>query len=86
MNHWKKPALVNGVVIVVLLLIDLATTAPNSNSYTPRLFLSGTLILLLAPINLVIGMVRNRNKKQDGPFYLLVSGLMLLIGSSVCTL
>jgi hypothetical protein len=44
MNHWKKPALVNGVVIVVLLLIDLATTAPNSNSYTPRFFLSGTLI------------------------------------------
>lgn len=86
MNHWKKPVLINLIIVSLLLLYDVATTRPGAGSYVPRLALSGLLILLLAPINLVIGMVRNRNKQKDGPAYLVLSGVLLLIGFSVCTI
>lgn len=77
MNHWKKPVLINLLIVGLLLIYDLATTRPA---------LSGILILFLAPINLIIGMVRNRNKQKDGPAYLVLSGVLLLIGFSVCTI
>lgn len=86
MNHWKKPVLINLLIVGLLLIYDLATTQQRTDSYVPRLALSGILILLLAPINLIMGMVRNRNKQKDGPAYLLVSGILLLIGFSVCTI
>lgn len=86
MNHWKKPVLINAAIVAALLLYDLLATTHQGGEFVPRFALSGTLILLLAPINLVVGMVRNRNRKKDGPYYLLVSGLVLLVGFSVCTL
>lgn len=52
----------------------------------PRLATSGTLILLLAPVNFLVGMIRNRNRKGDGQYYFLLSGVLLLIGFSVCSL
>jgi hypothetical protein len=86
MKPWKKPVLINAAIAAVLFIYDLLTATHQSGSYTPRFALSGTLILLLAPINLIIGMVRNRNRKKDGPYYLLMAGIVLLIGFSVCTL
>ncbi len=86
MKAWQKPVTVNAVVIALLLLCDLLFTTPGSTTPFPRLMFSGTFILLLAPINLVIGMVRNRQRKADGPYYLLMAGLVLLVGFSVCTL
>lgn len=86
MKPWKKPLLINLAIGSVLVLYDLLFVAPkNSGPFAPLAF-SGTLILLLAPVNLVVGMVRNRNRKKDGPYYLLMAGLMLLIGFSVCTI
>lgn len=85
MNKWKKPVLINAAIVAALLLYDVATAMHNNGSYVPQFAFSGTLILLLAPVNLVIGMVRNRNKSGDGPVYLLLSGILLLIGFSVCT-
>lgn len=52
----------------------------------PRLATSGTLILLLAPVNFLVGMIRNRNRTGDGQYYFLLSGVLLLIGFSVCSL
>lgn len=88
MNRWKKPVLINGGIAAVLILYDLltATAGGGGENFVPKYAFSGTMILLLAPVNLVIGMVRNRNKKGDGPVYLLISGILLLIGFSVCTL
>jgi hypothetical protein len=86
MNHWKKPLLINLLIAVALLLFDVATGGSGDGMYVPRFALSGILILLLAPVNFIIGMVRNRDKKGDGPAYLVVSGILLLIGFSVCTI
>ena len=78
--------LINGAIAFALFLFDVATAAPHGGEFTPHFALSGTLILLLAPVNLIVGMVRNRNRKGDGPVYIALSGILLLIGFSVCTI
>ena len=87
MRNWKKPVLINAAVVAVVLLYNIVTTTGprGGEDYFPRLAFSGIIILLLAPVNLVVGMVRNRNRRGDGPVYLLLAGLLLLIGFSVCT-
>jgi hypothetical protein len=86
MKPWKKPVTANAILIAVLVLCDLLFMTRGSTTPFPRLMFSGTFILLLAPVNLVIDMVRNRQRKGDGPYYLLMAGLVLLIGFSVCSL
>jgi len=91
MNKWKKQVLINVTIVAVLLFIDLLLAKGNKlrttdHVYLPQFVFSGIMILLLAPINFITGMIRNRNRKGDGPIYLLISGLLLLIGFSVCTI
>ncbi|NTS39601.1 hypothetical protein HRG84_01685 [Flavisolibacter sp. BT320] len=88
MQKMKRPLLINAGIALLLVLLDLLLgSSSSSGGYTmPRLFTSGTLILLLAPVNFVIGMIRNRNRTGDGQYYFLLSGLILLIGFSVCSL
>lgn len=91
MNRWKKPVLVNLIVVAALVLCNILMVPHRDKGdlyqvYLPRFFASGIIILLLTLINLVIGMVRNRDRKRDGPIYLIISGIVLLIGFSVCTL
>jgi heme/copper-type cytochrome/quinol oxidase subunit 3 len=86
MNRWEKPLLINGAIVAVLFLFDLLTASQQGGEFTPRFALSGTLILLLAPINLIVGMIRNRNRKRDGTVYIALAGILLLIGFSVCTI
>lgn len=88
MNRWKKPVLLNGAIAAALFLYDVATATHSSGgeNFLPTFAFSGTLMLLMAPVNLIIGMVRNRKRTGDGPVYLLISGILLLIGFSVCTL
>ena len=86
MNRWKTPLLINGAIAAALFGIDWLTASPHGGEFTPRFAMSGTLILLLAPVNLVVGMVRNRKRKGDGPVYIALSGILLLIGFSVCTI
>lgn len=83
MNRWKKPLLINGIMLAGLLLYTLATDGFTSDGPFGRFAAVGLLLLLLAPVNFVAGLVRWRN--ADGPVYLLLSGLLLLIGFSVCT-
>lgn len=81
----KRAILVNLAIIAGLIGYDLLTTEPGTAQYIPRLAFSGILILLLAVANLIVGMVRNRDKKGDGKYYIAASGVLLLIGFSVCT-
>lgn len=84
MTRWEKPVLLNTVVFAALLLYDLATNAYTNDGLFGRFASIGMMLLLLAPVNFVIGLVRWR--KGDGPAYLIISGLLLLIGFSVCTI
>lgn len=84
MKRFKKPLLVNGGIIAGILFCF--TAIGSITNITDVAFASGTVMLLLAPVNLIVGMVRNRNKKPDGRAYLLLAGLLLLIGFSVCSL
>jgi hypothetical protein len=88
MKKIKRPLLINGTIVSFLIIADLLFgTSSSSGGFTmPRLATSGTLILLLAPVNLIIGMVRNRNRTGDGQYYILFSGILLLLGFSVCSL
>ena len=75
-----RPALINAAVVLLLLLADVFFNDPSS-----RFFVSGTIILFVAAFNFIIGMIRNRNRKGDGPYYFLFAGILLLIGFSVCS-
>ena len=88
MQTMKRPLQINAGIALLLILLDLLLgSSSSSGGFTmPRLATSGTLILLLAPVNFIIGMVRNRNRKGDGQYYFLLSGLLLLVGFSVCSL
>ncbi|RYZ44701.1 MAG: hypothetical protein EOO14_26675 [Chitinophagaceae bacterium] len=88
MKKMKRPLLINAGIAMLLILLDLLLGGSSSSGgYSmPRLFTSGTLILLLAPVNFLVGMIRNRNQTGDGQYYFLLSGVLLLIGFSVCSL
>lgn len=88
MQKMKRPLLINAAIALLLILLDLLLgSSSSSGGYSmPRLATSGTLILLLAPVNFLVGMIRNRNRKGDGQYYFLLSGVLLLIGFSVCSL
>jgi cell division protein FtsW (lipid II flippase) len=87
MKKAKKPLLVNLAIATFLVLTDaaLSTSTGGDGFPLPRLMVSGLFILVLAFINLLIAMVRNRNRTCDGQYYLLCCGLLLLIGFSVCS-
>jgi hypothetical protein len=82
MNRFKYPLKVNGIILLVLFVFALIGSASRPEDL---FFIMGTLMLLLAPVNVVIGMVRNRNKKGDGGAFILFAGLLLLIGFSTCS-
>jgi hypothetical protein len=83
MNRFRGPLMMNGwLIAAVFVIAGLNSISTNSGDALP--FIMGSFMLLLAPVNLVVGMVRNRNKKPDGSAYILFAGLMLLIGFSVC--
>lgn len=84
MNHWKKPLLVNAITLVVVLVVSLLVS-PFPYQLVDHAFAVSFAMIFLAPVNLVVGMVRNRNKRPDGPAYIILAGLLLLIGFSVCT-
>lgn len=84
MNRFKKPLLVNGIIIFSIILFF--TIIGSITSGGDLAIAAGTVMLLLVPVNLIIGMVRNRDKKPDGKAYLLLAGVLLLIGFSVCSL
>lgn len=83
-NHMNKklrrPLLINLGIVLFLVLTDVLLNAEVS-----RFLVSGTFILLVAVVNFVIGMIRNRNRTGDGPYYFLIAGILLLIGLSVCS-
>lgn len=85
MNRWRKPVPVNSSILVMLFLLYAITTSPIKHGAVSRFTLSGTLILVLAVVNQVIGMLHNRDKKADGPVYIAFAGILLLIGFSVCS-
>lgn len=81
MNRWKNPLRVNGAILAGIALLFLI--AGNAKG-TDFLFLIGTMMLLLSPVNLVVGMVRNRNKRPDGMAFVISAGLLLLLGFGTC--
>jgi hypothetical protein len=85
MKMARKPVLVNLSIVAAILLLNYITTTANQHDLFGRFAVSGLAIVFLAGVNLVIGMVRNRDRKGDGPVYLLMAGILLLIGFSVCT-
>ena len=84
MNHWKKPLLVNGIILAVIFLFSFLFVSTGSR-LPERFGFTSLFMVLLAPLNLVIGMVRNRNKKPDGMQFIIMAGLLLLVGFSFCT-
>lgn len=82
----KRALLVNVVLVIGLVGYNLLTTKAGGNYIFGRLAFSGVMILLLVPINLVAGMVRNRHHQPDGKYYILMAGILLLVGFSVCSL
>ncbi|RPD48258.1 MULTISPECIES: hypothetical protein [Chitinophagaceae] len=83
MNRFRNPLRVNAIMLAVFFLLALAGTGSASMRDAP--FILGTGMLLLAPVNLVVGMVRNRNKKPDGMAFVITAGLLLLLGFSTCS-
>ena len=77
--------MINLLLVLVLLAVDFVVNSEANTRPLPRYVMSGTLMLLLAFINLLVGMVRNRNRTGDGQYYLLCSGILLLMGFSVCS-
>ena len=85
MKKFARPLIVNAIIVLVLFIIDFFANSTRNTRPFPRFFLSGFLILLLSLINLITGMIRNRDKKGDGQYYLIIAGVLLLIGFSVCS-
>ncbi|OLY94021.1 hypothetical protein SAMN05444008_110172 [Cnuella takakiae] len=81
MNRWKNPLRMNGAILAGIAFLFLI---PGNVNGTDLLFLLGTMMLLLAPVNLVVGMVRNRNKRPDGMAFIISAGLLLLLGFGTC--
>ncbi|WP_162944600.1 hypothetical protein [Flavisolibacter nicotianae] len=79
---WR-PILVNAVLVAVIFLVDLASQSPTY--FFPRYTFTGMFMVLLTAGNFLFGMIRNRNRKGDGHYYFLISGVLLLIGFSVCS-
>jgi uncharacterized membrane protein HdeD (DUF308 family) len=82
MNRFRNPLKVNGILLLVVFLFALAASGAR---FADLPFVLGTMMLLLAPVNLIIGMVRNRNKKPDGSAFILFAGILLLVGFSTCS-
>jgi len=76
----RRPLLINLGIVLVMVLADILL-----NEASGRFLASGTLILVVAVVNFLIGMIRNRNRTGDGPYYFLIAGILLLIGVSVCS-
>ena len=84
MKPWKRPVLINSILVGIMLALSYAFT--TQWEYPVDRFGWGSVgIVFLAFINLIVGMVRNRNRKPDGPYYLLMTGVLLLIGFSICS-
>lgn len=81
MNRWKNPLRMNGILLAGIALLFLMSGNTNG---TDLLLLLGTMMLLLSPVNLVVGMVRNRNKRPDGMAFVISAGLLLLLGFGTC--
>lgn len=82
MSRFRNPLRANALLLGVLFLLLLIGTGSSGMRDAP--FILGTVMLLMAPVNLVVGMVRNRNKKPDGMAFIITSGLLLLLGFSTC--
>lgn len=76
----RRPLLINLGIVFLVVLADILL-----NEASGRFFTSGTLILVVAVGNFLIGMIRNRDRTGDGPYYFLIAGILLLIGVSVCS-
>jgi hypothetical protein len=85
MKKIKRPLLVNAGIVFLLNVLDYTFNSVLNTQLFPRFAFSGTLIMILAALNFLTGMVRNRNRTGDGPYYFLIAGVLLLIGFSVCT-
>ena len=82
MNRFRNPLKVNGILLLIVFFFALIASGLRLNELP---FIMGTLMLLLAPVNIVIGMVRNRNKQKDGSAFILFAGILLLVGFSTCS-
>ena len=82
MNRFSTPLKTNGILLLFFLFLALLSSGARLNDLP---FIMGTVMLLLAPVNLVIGMVRNRKKKPDGNAFIIFAGLLLLVGFSTCS-
>lgn len=83
MSRFRNPLRINGIILGVLWVLAMIGTGNSGFKDVP--FILGTFMLLLAPVNLVVGMVRNRNKKHDGMAFIITAGLLLLLGFSTCS-
>jgi hypothetical protein len=77
MSRFRRPILINLAIIFGVILLNYLSSNDR--------FSSGIAITALAGINFLIGIIRNRNRKRDGSTYFIMSGVILLIGISVCS-
>jgi drug/metabolite transporter (DMT)-like permease len=83
MRRFRNPLRVNGILLGILFFLVLIGSGATNLRDAP--FILGTVMLLLAPVNLVVGMVRNRNRRDDGMAFIITAGLLLLLGFSTCS-
>ena len=84
MNHWKKPLLANGIILAVFFLISWLFGS-RELELPDHFFFMSIFMMFMAPVNLITGILRNRLKKPDGKLYIILAGLLLLVGFSACS-
>ncbi len=79
---------INVAIITAAVAINYFRTSPRGDYFFGRFAGAGLVILATALINIIIGLtyINIFEKKDYGRSYLLVGGIILLIGFSVCSL
>jgi hypothetical protein len=82
MKGIMKPLIFNVVIIGIAFILNMIV---GGGDILGRFATAGFVIVMLGITNLIIGGVKIVNNKENGSFYLLCGGVILLIGFSVCT-
>ena len=85
MKESTKAILMNVVIILLLLGANYITTSPNDYHVLGRFAFAGIFILLTGFINILMGIAKLVRRNEGGEFFILIGGIILLIGFSVCT-
>jgi hypothetical protein len=82
----KKVILINILIVTGIFVINVLITRGDTYFFFGRFALTGVISILSGIINLFIGLSKMAIKDEGAKFYILMGGLFLLIGYSVCSI